>query len=329
MSNYPELKAIVIAGDKGRSHPVLGKNKAFLEVEGLPLIGHVLKALEEARSVAEIYVVGPKKRLEEVLSGNLAFAFSKPIHIFEQHSNLYENIWSAFLETLPANHREKAVTAGGGPCAGNVALVIGSDMPLLTGAEVDEFALKCDMEKYDYVVGVTREEDLKHYYPIDAKRGIRLAYLHFKEGNLRQNNMWLVRPFKVRNRHYIQTMYDLRYQKEFGNIVRLAWEILRREEGGWGALGNYFLLQTSLFFARLHLGFMRDIVRRLTRIDSVVNCISKLMETRFSYACTTLGGAALDVDREQEYESIKARFTEWMSYQKKKAGELMPRGSSL
>ncbi|MBI5116777.1 nucleotidyltransferase family protein [Candidatus Poribacteria bacterium] len=328
MRNYPGLKTIVVVGDKGKSHPVLGKNKAFLEVEGLPLVGHVLKALEEAQSVAEIYVIGPKKRLEEVLSASFASALSKPIRIFEQRSNLYENIWTAFLETLPAGQRDEAATAGGGLCADNVALVIGSDMPLVTGPEVDEFVLKCDMEKYDCVVGVTREEDLKHYYPNDAKQGIRLAYLHFREGNLRQNNMWLVRPFKVRNRHYIQTMYDLRYQKEPGNIVRLAWEILRRGKGVWGALGNYFLLQTSLLFARLHLGFMRDIVRRLTRIDSVVNCISKLLETRFSYACTTLGGAALDVDREQEYESIKARFTEWMSYQEKKAGEIIARGNS-
>ncbi|MBI4831228.1 MAG: nucleotidyltransferase family protein [Candidatus Lindowbacteria bacterium] len=329
MRDNPGLKTIVVAGDKGKSHPVFGKNKAFLDVGGLPLIAHVLKALEEAQSIAEIYIVGPKGKLEEVLSRNLASALSKPVRVFEQSSNLYENIWNTFMETLPANQREETAKSEGGPCADSVVLVVGSDMPLLTGAEVDEFVAKCDMDEYDCVVGVTREEILQHYYPAENRAGIRLAYLHFSDGNLRQNNMFLVRPFKVHNRGYIQTMYDLRYQKEFANIARLAWEILRKEEGGWGALGNYLLLQLSLLFSRLHFGFMRDLIRRITHIDSVVKCISRLLQTRFSYACTSLGGAALDVDREHEYESIKARFSEWMNYQKQKAAEMAGRGSSL
>ena len=39
MHNYGKLNAIVLAGDRGKSHPVFGKNKAFLDVCGVPLIG--------------------------------------------------------------------------------------------------------------------------------------------------------------------------------------------------------------------------------------------------------------------------------------------------
>jgi hypothetical protein len=195
-------------------------------------------------------------------------------------------------------------------------------MPLLTSAEVDEFASKCDMVEYDYVLGVTAEKDLENYYPNGDLPGIHMAYLHFREGNLRQNNLHMLRPFKVINRHYIQIMYDLRYQKEFWNMARLAWEILNKEDGGWGTLGNYSLMQLSLLFARLRLGFMRDMVRNRTPVDSVVQCMAKLMRTRFTIAYTTFGGAALDIDCDNDFDVIERRFPEWMEYQEEKAKDL-------
>ena len=81
-------------------------------------------------------------------------------------------------------------------------------------------------------------------------------------------------------------------------------------------------MQLSLLFARLHLGFMRDFVRRRTHVDSVVECISKLLKTRFAIAYTSFGGATLDVDNEHEYEVIKQRFSEWMNHQEEKARKL-------
>lgn len=319
-----KLNAVVTAGGKGKSHPVFGKNKAFLEVSGAPVVARVVSALDASNSIEEIFVVGPKDKLRKALSlDENGGPFVKPIHIYEQRATLYENAWSTFLETLPSYRRgESPESIEQGPEADTAVLIIGADMPLLTHMEVDEFATKCDMDKYDYVLGMTLEDDLMHYYPDDDKPGIHLAYMHFKEGNLRQNNMHIVRPFKVLNRHLVQTMYDHRYQKEFGNIVRLAWEILRKEEGGWGALGNYFLMQLSLLFSRVHLDFLREITRKRTHIDSVIDCVSRLMKTRFSVAYTSLGGATLDIDNEREYEIIQQRFLEWMNYQGEKARQL-------
>jgi len=312
--------AIVVAGDRGKSHPVFGKNKAFLEVAGVPVVSRVVSALGESESVAEIYVVGPRDRLEEILFPN---KIGKPVYIFDQHANLYENIWHTFLETLPSYRRgEPAESIAMGPEAESVVLVTAADMPLLTGAEVDEFASKCDMESYDFVLGVTSEEKLRHYYPDAGRPGIRMAYIHFREANLRQNNLHMVRPFKILNRRHIQTMYDLRYQKDARNMLRLAWEILSKEEGGWGTLGYYLLMQLSLLFARLRLGFLRDLVSRRTPLDSVTGCISRLMKTRFSIAHTSFGGATLDIDCEHDYEIIQQRFPEWMSYQEQMAKKL-------
>jgi GTP:adenosylcobinamide-phosphate guanylyltransferase len=324
MRDHGKLNAIVVAGDRGKSHPVFGKNKAFLEIAGVPLVARVVSALDAAESVAEIYVVGPKDKLEQTLSADRhGTRLGKPVHIFEQRTNLYKNIWNTFLETIPGYREGKSASdLVKGDAADTVVLVVAADMPLLTGAEVDEFVSKCDMDSYDYVVGITCENVLTHYYPKKGKPGIRLAYLHFSEGNVRQNNMHMVRPFRVGNRYYVQTMYNLRYQKELGNMMRLAWEILRREAGGWGALGNYLLLQTSLLLSRLRLGVLRDMVRRRTHMNSVIECISKLLKTRFSVAYTSLGGATLDVDHGHEYKVIERRFSEWMNYQEQKARAL-------
>ena len=320
MSEFEKRAAIVPAGDRGKSHPVFGKNKAFLEIRGVPVVTRVVMALDAAKSVSEIYIVGPKDRLEETLSG---VDIAKPLRFFEQGATLYENVWGAVLETLPSYRRGETVEAiAKGPDAEGVALVTGADMPLLTGAEIDEFASKCDMENYDYVLGMTGEEDLEHYYPSGGRPGIHPASMHFREGNLRQNNLHMVRSFKIINLPYLQTLYDLRYQKEFWNMARLGWVILNKEEGGWGTLGNLLLMQLSLTSERLHLGFLRDFFRNRTALDSVTDCISRLLKTRFTVARTTLGGAALDVDCESDYEAIEERFSEWMDHQREKAEKL-------
>jgi len=98
MRNHGKLKVIVVAGDKGRSHPVFGTNKTLLDVEGVPVVARVVSALGEAKSVAEIFVVGPKQKLEEVLSPEYVQSrVGKPVHIFEQGNTLYENVWNTFL----------------------------------------------------------------------------------------------------------------------------------------------------------------------------------------------------------------------------------------
>ncbi len=54
------LDAIVLAGthrDSKRS--IKGQNKAFLNIDGRPLLRHVVDALLGAQSVAGIFVVGP------------------------------------------------------------------------------------------------------------------------------------------------------------------------------------------------------------------------------------------------------------------------------
>ena len=68
MNPLPSLDVIITAGDRYASLPVLGENKAFLPIAGIPVLHYVLSAVEHARCTARIFVVGNKARLEQILS---------------------------------------------------------------------------------------------------------------------------------------------------------------------------------------------------------------------------------------------------------------------
>ena len=61
------VDTIVLAGDKSASRSVLGKNKLFLEIDKIPLLVYVLNALENVEQIGNIYIIGPKTAIEDLL----------------------------------------------------------------------------------------------------------------------------------------------------------------------------------------------------------------------------------------------------------------------
>lgn len=222
-----QLDVIVTAGDRGASRPVLQTNKVFLPIAGIPVINYVLSAVERARVTARIFVVGDKTRLEEVLSiANNPFQGRCPLTIVEQGNHLYDNVWSAFLHTLPGyepgmDWRPFAETA-----ADKAVLVMPGDIPLATPAEIDAFVDNCDLTRYDYFLGMSPESALAPYAPQGDRPGIRMVHFTLRDIHVRQNNLHLVKPFRVGNRHYVQQVYDNRYQKKWRDILKLCWKIV-------------------------------------------------------------------------------------------------------
>jgi hypothetical protein len=47
-----------------------------------------------------------------------------------------------------------------------------------------------------------------------------------------------------------------------------------------------------------------------------------LLRTRFRFVVTEVGGAAIDIDTEEDYEAANARFAEWRAAQEERAGAL-------
>lgn len=314
--------AIVMAGDKGAYKPVYGENKALLEINGAPVISYVISALQRCRFVARIFVVGPREKLSAALDrcGDRVKG-PKELVLVEQWESMLENALNTFVTTLPSHspegdplpeqalqlrYRDKAV------------LILGADIPLLTPDELDEFIEEADLTRYDYILGMTSEEALRPYYPKPGTKGIHFAYFNFKDSRERQNNLHLVRVFRVINRQMIQKMYQFRYQKRWWNVLRLMWEMLRTAEVRPGMVLKFLLLHLCRVLDKRFLAPLHGFLRRFVDKAAVEQDVSRLIRVRLGSAMTTYGGAALDVDNEEHFQIICRNFDRWKALQKKR-----------
>ena len=200
------------------------------------------------------------------------------------------------------------------PHRDKVVLIVPCDAPLITPQEVEHFIFHADMNRYDHVLGLVSREKLQHFYPQASKPGIKMAYLHIQEDSFRINNLHLVKPLRIKNREYIQKMYQYRYQRNFKNLVLFGLSVFGKDKAKH--YKNYIGLQLCLFFGGLGLEFVVDYFRKLNPKKELEESISTIMKTRFSALEVPFPGAALDIDNAKDYEAMKTRFDEWQEYLK-------------
>jgi len=316
------IPAIVTAGDGPASKTVLGQNKVYLELEGVPLVVRVVHVLQLVPEVSEVWVVGHAERLRALFDRpDCRAPIHKPLHIVQQHRNLYENAWQTYRRVLPGAGPE-----GRDPTGSEIdqpVLYLSGDLPFATPQEISEFVTRGLALGCDYAVGLVSSDSMAEFLPGSAgEPGVRVAYFNMREGRFRQSNLHLARPARIGNRHYIEEMYELRYQKEFGNIVKLAWTILRSEQGGLRIVFLYLLAQLAGFLNRHGLRGLADVFRRFVPLNRVEACVSSLLRTDYRFVITEAGGCALDIDSQQEYEASQARFREWSEQQAARAEAL-------
>jgi GTP:adenosylcobinamide-phosphate guanylyltransferase len=280
-------------------------SKAYLEVAGKPLVVHVLETLLHTPEISEVFCVGDAVRLEKAVAQHgclgLAAARGCALHVVPQGNTLYENVWNAFLRTLPPGSEDPE----------HAVLVVPSDIPLVVPAEISDFLAKAEKVDADYVIGLTPEEALAPYRPRAGAPGIEMAYFNLREGRLRQNNLHCVRPLKLRNRHYVQDMYENRYQKEWGNMLRLAWRLLTRELRNLWVLGFYLVMHVAGVLHRRGWRRASDWVRRFAALRTVEQGMSDLLQARVVCVTTSLGGAALDIDNAEDLAAAEQMFERW------------------
>ena len=146
-----------------------------------------------------------------------------------------------------------------------------------------------------------------------------MASFNLAQGRYRQNNLHLVRPLRMGNRHYIQDMYENRYQKELGNMVRLGWRILRKEFRNLWVLFYYLLMHVAGVLDRRGYPRAADRVRSWVSLDTVERGVGALLQTRFRSVVTGLGGAALDVDNDSDLEIVDKNLERWKAMQTRRA----------
>ena len=302
------IQAVLLAGDRGASRRINGESKAFLTLAGRPMLVHVLEALLHTPRVSEVFVVGDPARVEKTLVQNGCIAAAaergRPVHVVPQRNSLLENVWHAFGLTLPP----------GPPDASHPILAIPADIPLVTPGEISEFLDRAYASGADYVIGLCPEAALETYATRSGP-GIEMAYFNTREGRFRQNNLHFVRPLRMGNRRYIQDMYENRYQKEWGSMLRLIGTVLTREFRNIWVLGFYLVMHVAGALHRRGWRRAADRVRRFASYHSAERGIGDLLRIRTVFVFTGLGGAALDIDNAQDLDAAETMFESWKKSQ--------------
>lgn len=304
-----KIDAVVTAGDGKAARKVFRKNKALLDVAGKPIIRHIIEALLACEDIGRIVVVGPREDFLDVI-GDLG------VDIVQQKRNLVENGWEGFLHTIPEYRRQ-------GVCSAEIiekywdkyALFLSGDIPLISVPEIRQFLSQCDMDNYDYVAGATTEEILELFGPRKGRPGIKMATFYMWDGNLRQNNLHMARPFALlESIDLVLEAYEYRYQREFVNIIKAMGSIVRfGRKGLFQTLGLYLMLQLCAGLSSLGLERAARLASFPVTRPRVERLVSKFLNTRFRIALTTVGGAALDVDNEKDYMTLSVMYRDWMN----------------
>ncbi|MEE9165388.1 MAG: nucleotidyltransferase family protein [Nitrospinota bacterium] len=305
--------AILLAGDGGGAKSVFGKNKALLEIKGIPSFIRVLSVLQNVESVGEIRIVGPIEDINSLLKKHSKTCQgSKTVKVVPQKDNIIDNVWTAFLDTLPGYRAGMEVSSEQKEMA---VLVVAGDIPMLIPDEISEFISNCDLSRFDYYVGVVSEKTLSHFTPEKGRKDIRLAFLPFKENKYRVNNLHLLKPFKIANRYRLQDMYELRYQRKLRNIWKLFIRIIRLK-GIKSAAFFYILILATLFFHKIGFVEVSGKISSFLTLSKLTGIVGRILGTSLYIAETTYGGAALDIDNKTDFNIINEKFEEWMEYQK-------------
>lgn len=136
-----------------------GDAKALVDVAGKPMVQWVLDALNEARQIEEIILVG--------LSPKSGLVSAKPIHYVPNQGRMLANLVAGINKALALNGKTEYVT------------LVSSDIPALKGEMVD-WLISCCMEtKDDLYYGVCPREVMETRFP-DSRR----SYTRLKDMDL-------------------------------------------------------------------------------------------------------------------------------------------------
>ena len=297
------IDAIVLAGTHSDpSRWIMGQNKAFLEIDGRPLVRHVVDALAEANSIADIFVVGPVEQIREALQGEPA-----KVHLVPQKCHMLDNGWAAIHASEAHRGRDGRERDPMRPY-----LVISSDLPLISPASLDDFVARCAEDDqasdspYGLMIGLADEPGLEPY----SRDGIVRPFMELEFARIRLANIYVSRPWQLAHEGFLQTGFSFRKATYLRNVVGLAYSFLS-QEGGWQAAWMTLRLQATLRAARKGGRLYRRLRRWNTR-ERVEAGIGKVLGCSVRLVVSPFGGLSLDVDDEDDFRILTARYAEWM-----------------
>ncbi|MGE5071948.1 MAG: NTP transferase domain-containing protein [Anaerolineae bacterium] len=163
------MDAVLLAGGIPRPNQPLyadshGGPKALIDVAGKPMVQWVLDALNQARSIERIVVIG--------LSAKSQLKSRKPIAYLSNHGKMLENLKAGTAKVLEMNPRAEYV------------LFVSSDIPGITGEMVDWLVKTCAETHDDLYYNVVRREDMERRFPGSKRTWTRLKDLEVCGGDM-------------------------------------------------------------------------------------------------------------------------------------------------
>ncbi|MDH3345795.1 MAG: NTP transferase domain-containing protein [Kiritimatiellaceae bacterium] len=308
--------AILLAGDRRASIQVKNDNKAFLPLKGHPLLIHIVRALQKSDFVKDIVLIGPSDRIQNVLQNHVdQLMDASNIRVVEQRENMIENLKAGYVASLGLPDTTTFQSLKGGEYTDTEVLIVPCDIPLLTPWEIDEFIQQSDLQAYDYSIGITSRKILSHYHPTKDRPGIQMIYFHVREDLMRHNNLHLAKPLKFEHLDYIEKMYEWRYQTRWLNVLRMMFSLLLVSWRFLAALKVFIFLQLSLHYDRHGHPYLSDRLRMYAPLSSLPVGIGRIIGARTQLVYTHLGGAALDVDHDENLDVMETMYDDWMAHQ--------------
>jgi GTP:adenosylcobinamide-phosphate guanylyltransferase len=188
-----KVDAVILAGGDGEVIDPACRFKGLVPIAGRPLVEWVVDAFLDAGLVSQVAVVMPTA---ENLGGWVDRVEKLVVSDREFMDNVLAGI-SAFREDRPV-------------------VVATGDIPLITGAVVDEFISQGLETGADFVYPLVRQEEIEAAYP-----GAARTYFKLKSGRFTGGNAMMVNPLLLpRAREIGQHMFDDR--KNAVALVRTA-----------------------------------------------------------------------------------------------------------
>ena len=198
------LDAVVLAGGRihGEYAAAVGTEvKALAEVDGRACGARVVDALQAARQVGRVVVVGPES-VRAALPAECEWA--------GETDSAYGNV-HAGLEALA-------------PAEGDQMLLCGADVPLLTPEAVDDFIARSPVDA-DFCLAVIRRERYQARFP-----GARNLYVRLAEGHFTGGSQYVVHPRAVRENEPVLRELVRRRKSQLGMVktfgLRFIWRLL-------------------------------------------------------------------------------------------------------
>lgn len=184
------VDAIVLAGaaNAGPLNEVSpAQVEALVSIHGKPMLWYVLRALQDAKQIDHVYVVGPPQLKEVSDDPSL---LKERITLVPSGETMIDNLLRG-LDSLRGKQK---------------VLIITADVPLITGRAIDDFIQQCARVEADVYYPIVSETVNSAHFP-HAER----TYVNLKEGTFTGGNLALVTPNALkRGRRIIEEAFHMR-----------------------------------------------------------------------------------------------------------------------